>query len=136
MLALHQLEIWQVHLNRNKIKLIIFRIHCAVIKAVHSLTYGDRQRDWVGVEPLKDKLVLFNAQLSAFFATTADTFPSEPAWSGTSKELLKADSVTLKEDTLSVTGKKCSWIYQNDPVNSLPDGFSRISIYFSTVFPT
>ena len=80
--------------------------------------------------------MLFNAQLSAFFASTADTFPSEPAWIGTSKELLKSDSDTLKEDTLSDIANKGSWIYQNDPVDSLPDGFSRISIYFSTVFPT
>ena len=136
MLALHHLEVWQVHLNRNKIKLIIFRIHCAIIKAVHSLTYGDTPRGWVGIEPLKDKLVLFNAQLSAFFASTADTFPSEPAGIGTSKELLKSDSDTLKEDTLSDIANKGSWIYQNDPVDSLPDGFSRISIYFSTYLGT
>jgi len=80
LLALHHLEVWQVHLNRNKIKLIIFRIHCAIIKAVHSLTYGDTPRGWVGIEPLKDKLVLFDARLSAFFKTTADVFPSEPVW--------------------------------------------------------
>ena len=78
MLALHHLEVWQVHLNRNKIKLIIFRIHCAIIKAVHSLTYGDTPRGWVGIEPLKDKLVLFDARLSAFFKTTADVFLSDP----------------------------------------------------------
>jgi len=55
-------------------------IHCAIIKAVHSLTYGDTPRGWVGIEPLKDKLVLFDARLSAFFKTTADVFPSEPVW--------------------------------------------------------
>ena len=108
---MHQLEIWHIHLNRNKIKLIIFRIHCAIIKAVHSLTYGDTARGWVGIEPLKDKLVLFDSRLHDFFATTAEVFPSAPTWIDTGKNGLDANSKTLKSDTLSVIGNKDKWIY-------------------------
>jgi len=109
-----------VEWNRNKKKLIIFRIHCAIIKALHSLTYGDTPKGWVGLEPLKDKLKLFDDRLAAFFVTTAVVFPSEPTWITTGENNLKLNSDTLKEDTLSTTLNKGKWIYKNDPVDSLP----------------
>jgi len=86
-------------------------IHCAIIKAIHSLTYGDKSKGWVGLEPLKDKLSLFNKDLSDFFANTKDVFPSEPTWVTTGENDLKLDSDTLKEDTLSTASKKGEWIY-------------------------
>lgn len=68
-------------------------------------------RGWVGIEPLKDKLVLFDNRLRDFFATTAEVFPSKPTWIDTGKDGLDANSKTLKTDTLSVTVNKDKWIY-------------------------
>jgi hypothetical protein len=91
-------------------------IHCALVRALHVLTYGDLEKGWVGLEPLSFKLDTFNRNLSTFLNTTGLVFGGDGNWVGNAKTALAARIVTLDADTLSVVPNVGDFVYSIQPV--------------------
>jgi len=101
-------------------------LNCAIITVLHQLTYGAvSPAKWVGISPLKDRVAVFNGDMTVFLNSISSTFGSN-SWVTTGKTNLENSVATLRANT-NVGG---DWSYAINPLES--DTTARQSVYFDT----